>query len=32
LAAFTDALTPDVGDDGGVRFDAPYAVITAIRR
>lgn len=32
LAAFTDALTPDVGDDGGVRFDAPYAIITATRR
>jgi SAM-dependent methyltransferase len=32
LAAFTDALTPHVGDDGGVRFDAPYAVITATRR
>ncbi|KAA0098052.1 class I SAM-dependent methyltransferase [Mycolicibacterium sp. P1-18] len=32
LSAFTDALTPDVGDDGGVRFDAPYAVITATRR
>ena len=32
LAAFTDALTPDVGDDGGVRFDAPYAIITASRR
>lgn len=32
LAAFTDALTPYVGDDGGVRFDAPYAIITATRR
>lgn len=32
LAAFTDALTPHVGDDGGVRFDAPYAIITATRR
>lgn len=32
LAAFTDALTPHVGDDGGVRFDAPYAIITASRR
>ena len=32
LAAFTDALTPHVGEDGGVRFDAPYAIITATRR
>ena len=32
LAAFTDALAPYVGDDGGVRFDAPYAMITASRR
>jgi SAM-dependent methyltransferase len=32
LAAFTEALTPDVGDGGGVRFDAPYAIVTATRR
>jgi SAM-dependent methyltransferase len=32
LAAFTDSLAPYVGADGGVRFDAPYAVITARRR
>jgi SAM-dependent methyltransferase len=32
LAAFTDSLAPHVGADGGVRFDAPYAVITARRR
>ena len=32
LTAFTDALTPHVGDDGRVRFDAPYAIVTATRR
>lgn len=31
-AAFRDAVRPHVRDDGGVRFDAPYAVITATRR
>jgi len=32
LAAFTEALAPHVGADGGVRFDAPYVVISASRR
>lgn len=31
-AAFLDALRPHVGDDGAVRFDAPYVVISAIHR
>lgn len=32
LAAFTDAMRASVGADGLVAFDAPYAVVTALRR
>ncbi len=32
LAAFTDVMRANVGADGIVAFDAPYVVVTALRR
>ena len=32
LAAFNDAMRANVGADGMVAFDAPYVVVTALRR
>ena len=32
LAAFYDAMRASVGADGLVAFDAPYVVVTALRR
>ena len=32
LAAFEDAMRANVGADGRVAFDAPYVVVTALRR
>jgi hypothetical protein len=32
LAAFEDAMRANIGADGLVAFDAPYLVVTALRR
>ena len=32
LAAFNDVMRANVGTDGIVAFDAPYVVVTALRR
>jgi hypothetical protein len=32
LAAFTNVMRANVGADGIVAFDAPYVVVTALRR